>query len=1257
MNKSPEIEEKILLPDEIKQAGQDGNLVFFIGAGISRLLGLPSWEQFAEKVLEDLCKEGYLDGSEVKQFIKDLDPKKNLSIAKSISKAEGVELKLGKYFEKKSESGSIYEIINNIGCVYVTTNYDELLVPKSISETDRTRTTKRPERVYFRKDIHPNLLDKPGTVVHLHGYKDEPDTMIVTTEDYLQHYSHDNIQQFLRHLFQKKTVVFLGYGLEEMEILEHIFRQGKIQKTKELRRFNVQGFTPNQKPLYERLHKYYEEAFGVKLLGFSMNSPGNYEAIENIIKDWEGQIKIRKPLLYEKVRHIQEVLTDTPPQRARQEDVLQRIEDEPDLQSTFFQQVKGLEWFALLQEAGYFKPENLPQPKPSKQEGYITVPSWEIVSYLVITAPELVAKEGAPYCREFLSIIENATEYAKENSFSNYHVWRHFIKILPYIPDNLVNSKTIDAIGYWLKDEHDPGLVSRFIGEEWLPDLLNQQNNHAAYIANGLLSKLFRVSFTPDSYAINGIRRKAHFQFDGRWAKRIIEGIASKVGKRLGREGIAVFHNELIHVLKELKKDGRSSDWQPAIEEHDRNSFHDDAENILVAAYRDSLTEFIRSPSGETKEYIREMLDSEYITVQRIAIYCIGKERELYRELWDRIIDKEFFHRNYRHEIWHFLKLNYPFFRSKQKDKTLQIIHGKKEKNKNGNISERASACNRSTWFAAIQDHGDKEKNFYQKEVDIAGREPEHPDFSSYMVSGKVEIFRPSSPYTKNELNGMEISNLVKELKSFKESGRWEEPSIAGLSQSFKDAISSYPLRYLKHLDKFKDLDLAYVHSIITGYSECWSEKAEIPWDDIWYHLLEYVSDIIGQKDFWSLGNIDADNRDDVVKAISALIEAGARSDDYAFGERHHGKVRGILKCLLENQKSVPFDERGDFDAVTIAINSPRGKCVEALINVALRHCRLADKKNDGNHTETWKEFQQYFDTELKRERDVNYEFFALIPEYSRNFLYMSEDWFVKNLEDIFNQKNRKEWLCAMQGYAYLNGFVIEVYQHLKSRGHITCALDDKDLPQECSKRLIQDVTYSFLTNEEQLDDKNSLICILLSRRKSVEIHKIIHFIWSFRPEDREKIIPKIYKLWPRIQSIAQDIGFSSEGGQNLVSSLCCWIEFLDQIDDESEKWLLEIAPYVHFGHFSYDFLRDLARLSEQQPFEVNKILQAMIDGISEHTHGFLGSDTHIKVVFTNLISKEGGIREAKDTASKFVEKGILEFSELLSEILYEQEY
>jgi len=308
MGKAPDLREIFDPPDEIVQAGLNGDLVFFVGAGASMLLGLPSWSGLAAKALEDLRQHGYLNYSEIEQ-LQSLDPKKQLSIAYSIAEDNRYGLDLTKHLSGKSEGDSIYKAINDIGCSCVTTNYDELLAPRFIEKKDGSTTATLVKRVYDKDKFFAKLLNEPGTVVHLHGSISKPESMIVTTKDYLEHYDHENVQEFLGELFEKQTILFLGYGLEEAEILEHILRRGSVKQTSNRRRFALQGFFLSQRPLYENLHTYYEKSFGVHLLGF-VRDHENYKRLEAIIKTWASQIEVRKPPLAADHDFMDEVLGD-----------------------------------------------------------------------------------------------------------------------------------------------------------------------------------------------------------------------------------------------------------------------------------------------------------------------------------------------------------------------------------------------------------------------------------------------------------------------------------------------------------------------------------------------------------------------------------------------------------------------------------------------------------------------------------------------------------------------------------------------------------------------------------------------------------------------------------------------------------------------------------------------------------------------------------------------------------------------------------
>ena len=265
----------------------------------------------AWQALLDLKDKSIMNYSDLDQ-LKGLDAKKQLSIALLIAEENELLLDLTKKLKVTTDGDGVYKILNDIGCACVTTNYDLLLAPrfdefKKDKAKSSTVTPKECNRIQNKSKFLAKLLTEPGTVVHLHGSIIEPATMVVSTKDYLQHYDDKNVQHFLSELFDKYTILFIGYGLEEAEILEHILRRGSADKTADRRRFLLQGYFNSQNLLYKSMHQYYEKSFGVHLLGFTRDH-NDYKQQEEIIKNWADKLEIRKPELTEDLDRIYKVL-------------------------------------------------------------------------------------------------------------------------------------------------------------------------------------------------------------------------------------------------------------------------------------------------------------------------------------------------------------------------------------------------------------------------------------------------------------------------------------------------------------------------------------------------------------------------------------------------------------------------------------------------------------------------------------------------------------------------------------------------------------------------------------------------------------------------------------------------------------------------------------------------------------------------------------------------------------------------------------
>lgn len=358
---------------------------------------------------------------------------------------------------------------------------------------------------------------------------------------------------------------------------------------------------------------------------------------------------------------------------------------------------------------------------------------------------------------------------------------------------------------------------------------------------------------------------------------------------------------------------------------------------------------------------------------------------------------------------------------------------------------------------------------------------------------------------------------------------------------------------------------------------------------------------------------------------------------------RLNDTLLAILIILLEKEGGAKFEKEGN--AVFTAINSPRGDCLEALINLSLRNCRLEDQRNGDDHATVWRQFQSHFDAELERGDNGEYEFSTLVANYLPNFMYMSKEWVLCKLSQIFDQTNDQKWLCAMQGYSYVNTVYAEVYEHLQKNGDFIRALDDEIIGERIRDRVIENVAIAFLNDYDSLDGEESLLQVVLGRVKAEEIQHLIWFIWTQRNDEDARLREKVLLLWPLVLKI---IDYPSKEGRAIASRLCLWAAFVDQIDASSKTYLVAVSKYADEEHNSYDFLNNLARISDSQPLEANEIWREFLKGSASDY-----PEEAVRKLLANLVSEgEEGVRLARETVSEYLSQGVERPSVCLAELI-----
>ena len=288
----------------LREAAQQGRLVPFVGAGASRIAGCPGWGDFADRSLRALISAGKLNFAQFDQ-IAHLPPRVKLSICRQLATQHGVEIEYKKILAPSGYADPrglrLYGALGKLGNVSVTSNYDEWgdmdralpPLPLTSSITPATPPASVSRNVFYKhEDFTAANLARPGSVFHLHGSVADPAGMIMTTHDYVQHYQNDRftgkatgenvILTFLDHLFRHKTVLFVGYGLDELEILEYVILKARQQKQSDtaIRHYILQGYFSHEMEWMRHMHQYYANECGIELIPFRRDATDYDQLLE-----------------------------------------------------------------------------------------------------------------------------------------------------------------------------------------------------------------------------------------------------------------------------------------------------------------------------------------------------------------------------------------------------------------------------------------------------------------------------------------------------------------------------------------------------------------------------------------------------------------------------------------------------------------------------------------------------------------------------------------------------------------------------------------------------------------------------------------------------------------------------------------------------------------------------------------------------------------------------------------------------------------
>ena len=310
--------ENLVIPDEIKTAKKYDKLVVFIGNGLSRLYGYPSWDELADGMLKLIYENEIISYAHYDDLMKE-NRKLKISIASDYFRKYENQLKYEDVLRGSSRTDARFKFfddklkrfLRSHASAILTTNYDDKIEKLLPTYDERTLKFKGPNEksdqsrpdekgvdefirfavIKTRNDFKVPPPNRHKFILYLHGSMHNPQDMVVSTCDYLKQYEKENQNSIedIASFLEGRTVLFLGYGFDEIEVLTWLHRIGRLH--------TWHLFWPMKKSqsiMYNDVKKYFKD-LNINMQPYAIDKNG-YESLFDVVEKISAKLDNIDPL-------------------------------------------------------------------------------------------------------------------------------------------------------------------------------------------------------------------------------------------------------------------------------------------------------------------------------------------------------------------------------------------------------------------------------------------------------------------------------------------------------------------------------------------------------------------------------------------------------------------------------------------------------------------------------------------------------------------------------------------------------------------------------------------------------------------------------------------------------------------------------------------------------------------------------------------------------------------------------------------------
>ncbi len=649
-----------------------------------------------------------------------------------------------------------------------------------------------------------------------------------------------------------------------------------------------------------------------------------------------------------------------------------------------------------------------------------------------------------------------------------------------------------------------------------------------------------------------------------------------------------------------LKASDHSELWRESIETFPDNYKSDDTENRLIDEIREYL--LLLSENDEVAFYgsFQLLSNFKWNIFKRLQLFLMYKKFDILKDQISLIFENDLFKEKFLWpELYFLLKKYFNTFSEEQKQVYYSWINEKLLDFKNEEISKRDLLRLIEPVYEYLPvDFKLANKKLVDESKSFELVYKHTPNIFRY--HGPIRFSDPLTEF-KEDLVSKDIDELISFMNNYEPTGRRIFESLNDLGYAIYRLIIDNPLKYIKFLERFKDIKIFYLPHIVEAFGRATHEKKIFDIKFLLFQLLEIVNFIVDQNE------LDESLKIKIFREIEEALNNCVKCEDLIVNEKVLEIIIRITKLLinLENPYYIKYEEAENFpqESVIYYYTRFKGKSIETLI-ILNRKCIKED-----HEPYLLQDIKKIIESILINPLIEKELFCSMLGECLYDLIYFDKDWTIGQIEKIFptGNDNRSKWNAAWEAYIILHkqqvnetAFKLLKEQYIQAINKVQSPNISLRAKEALSTHLFLFYLHDYISLEQE-----SLIYLFF---KQSDIDTRSRAMWDYYkniyPHAKtlnDSKLQRYFELWDfRIEQISKMVKSGKIDFKDAFNELKWYTILFSEIENPCEDHLLKMQKITKLTGGIGDFFMDniLNKLVDCLTINYKLVLEIIFDYI-----------------------------------------------------------